>query len=118
NRRIKYVASGLLHASAIGGWRPLRPSGPPLEPEDVGIHLRRPQQYPHHRPRPIRADAAPRVAGGERYGRQWRAPPVSPAPTPGAGSPPPRPPKSRAKTPPTPPAPRRPPQPEDQPAHP
>src|SRR5262249_61083303 len=82
NRRIKYVASGLLHASAIGGWRPLRPSGPPLEPEDVGIHLRRPQQYPHHRPRPIRADAAPRVAGGDRYRRPCRAAPCCPAPTP------------------------------------
>src|SRR5262249_59077593 len=98
----KYVASGLLHASAVGGWRPLRPSGPSLESEDVGIHLRRPQQYPHHRPRPIRADAAPRVAGGERYGPPWPAPTALAAQRPSARSPPRRRPERRGQTPPPP----------------
>src|SRR5262249_58909594 len=99
NRRIDDVASGLLHASTVGGWRPLRPSGPPLEPEDVGIHLRRPQQYPHHRPRPVRADVAPRATGGERHGPQWRGRPVSSAPPPRAGGAPPGGPRKSASAP-------------------
>src|SRR5262249_6613544 len=63
-------ASRLFHAPAVGGWRSFRPSGPPLEPEDGGIHLRHPQQHPHHRPCPVRPNAPPRAPGGERYGRQ------------------------------------------------
>src|SRR5262249_58630970 len=92
NRRTQYDDSGLLHASAVGGWRSLRPSGPSLESEDVGIHLRHPQQYPHHRSRPIRADDAPRLAGGERYGCQRRGAPFFSAPPPPHSTTPPPPP--------------------------
>ena len=69
----------------LGGWRTLRPSVPPLESEDGGVHLRRPQQHPHHRSRPVGADDAPRAAGGERYGRQGRPHPVRRHQAPGAG---------------------------------
>src|SRR5207302_1654094 len=46
-------AARLQHAPALGSWRAFRPSGPPLESEDGAVHLRDPQQYPHHRPRPV-----------------------------------------------------------------
>src|ERR687887_54409 len=88
-------STGFFHAPALGGWRSLRPSGPPLEPEDGGIHLRHPQQHPHHRSRPIRSDAAPRVAGGERHGRERRGPPPFRGPKPRGGSPLPPPPTGR-----------------------
>jgi small subunit ribosomal protein S2 len=44
-----------------------------LEPEDGELHLRNPQQHPHHRSRPDRADAASGVAGGQRYRRARQA---------------------------------------------
>src|SRR5712691_13191896 len=78
-------AARVFDAPAIGGWRPFRPSVPPLEPEDGAIHLRNPQQYPYHRPRPDGADAAPRPGSGQRYGRARRAHPVRRDQTPSAG---------------------------------
>src|SRR5436190_15119448 len=60
-----YVASRLFDASAVGSWRSLRPSGPPLEPEDGLVYLRHSQQHSHRRSRPDRADAASGPAGGE-----------------------------------------------------
>src|SRR5262245_8311992 len=76
NRRLPSGASRLFDAPATRGWRSFRPSIPSLEPEDEGLHLRRPQQHPHHRPRPDRADAASRACGRERYRFQGRAHPV------------------------------------------
>ena len=78
-------AARLLHAPAVGSWRAFRPSGPPLESEDGRVHLRHPQQHPYHRPRPDRADAAPRARGGERHRRQGRPHPVRRHQTAGAG---------------------------------
>ena len=37
NRRRRMALPDFTHASAIGSWRALRPSGPPLEPEDGSI---------------------------------------------------------------------------------
>src|SRR5436190_23798655 len=52
-----YGAARFQHASAIRSWRAFRPSIAPLESEDGGIHLRHPQQYPHHRSDLVGADA-------------------------------------------------------------
>ena len=53
-------------ASDAGGGRPFRPPDPLLEPEDGAVHLRPPQQDPHHQPREDPGD----VPGGA----QVRAP--------------------------------------------
>ncbi len=68
----RHGSARFLDAPAPRGRRPLRPSGPPLEPEDGSVHLRHPQQHPHPRSRPDGADAAPRAAGDFRHGRSRR----------------------------------------------
>jgi hypothetical protein len=68
-------------APAAGSWCSLRPPDPPLEPEDGALHLRRPQQHPHHRSRADGADAAPGPEGGERHRRQRAARSASSAPS-------------------------------------
>src|SRR6185503_3364949 len=65
-RSVTHGASRLQYASAARGRLSLRPSEPPLEPEDGTLHLRRPQQYPYHRSGADRAAAAPGVGKGER----------------------------------------------------
>ena len=67
-----YGASRLLHASALGSWRPLRPPDPPLEPEDGALHLRLAGQHPHHRPLADHAAAAPGAGQGARSGGRGR----------------------------------------------
>ena len=98
NRRIVHGAARLQHAPALGSWRSLRPSGPPLEPEDGGVHLRHPQQHPHHRPDAVRADAAPGAAGDQRHRRARRPRPVRRHQAPGAGRRSPTRPRSRRNT--------------------
>ena len=41
-----------LHERTPGGRSPLRPSDPPLEPEDEAVHLHRARWHLHHRPHP------------------------------------------------------------------
>ena len=48
----------------LGGWRAFWSPDPPLEPEDGAVHLRLPQQHPHHRPDPDGAAAASGAAHG------------------------------------------------------
>ena len=62
------------------------------------LHLRHPQQHPHHRPRPERADAAPGAAGRERHRRQGRPHPVRRHQAAGAGRRSPRPPSAARST--------------------
>ena len=52
--------------------RPLRPPDAPLEPEDGALHLRLARQYPHHRPFPVHAAAAPGPGEGARSRRLGR----------------------------------------------
>jgi hypothetical protein len=56
-------ASRILHASALGSWRPLRPPDAPLEPEDGPLHLWFAFEHPHHRP--VAVDPAPAPGPGE-----------------------------------------------------
>ena len=82
---LNHGATRFLDASAARSWRALRPPVAPLESEDGGVHLRRPQQHPHHRSRPDRAAAASRAAGGQRHRRQGRPHPVRRHQAAGAG---------------------------------
>ena len=63
---VTHGASRLQYASAARGRLSLRPPEPPLEPEDGALHLRRPQQHPHHRPGADGAAAASGAGQGER----------------------------------------------------
>src|SRR6478609_6988993 len=60
-----YVATRFFYASAARSRRPFWPPITPLESEDGGLHLRCPQQHPHHRSRADRAVAAHRAEGGQ-----------------------------------------------------
>ena len=82
-----YGDTNRLHAPAARSRRSLRPSHPPVEPQDGAVHFRRPQRDPHHRPRADRTDAAPGLAGDprRRRGRRPRSSGRHQAPGAGAG---------------------------------
>ena len=83
---VLHGASRFHHAWASRVRRPFRPPVAPLEPENGALHLRHPQQHPHHRSRPDRSAAASGAEGGVRHRGQGRPRAVRRHQAPGAGA--------------------------------